>query len=365
MHQLDRVRVAGYKSIRDQELTLRPLNVLIGANGSGKSNLIGAFRLLNEIVSQNFQVSVGTMGGADALLHFGRKRTEEILLRFQSGKNAYLCRLVPTAGDSMVFGEERVYFQAPGYSRPYDEHLGGGHKETELPGAVERSARRTISHHVLDAFKSWKIYHFHDTSDSARVKQTGDLDDNARLRADAGNLAAFLYRLRERKADHYRNIVDAVRLVAPFFHDFNLRPDRLNPRKIRLEWQEVGSDSYFDAHALSDGTLRFVCLATLLLQPVPPTTILIDEPELGLHPYAITVLAELFRATAHRAQLLVSTQSVTLVNQLEPQDVIVAERREGESVFRRLEDEEIATWLDDYALGELWEKNVLGGRPTS
>jgi predicted ATPase len=178
-------------------------------------------------------------------------------------------------------------------------------------------------------------------------------------------LSAFLYRLREMKADNYRNIVDAVRLVAPFFHDFNLRPDRLNPRKIRLEWQEVGSDSYFDAHALSDGTLRFVCLATLLLQPVPPTTILIDEPELGLHPYAITVLAELFRATAHRAQLLVSTQSVTLVNQLEPQDVIVAERREGESVFRRLEDEEIATWLDDYALGELWEKNVLGGRPTS
>lgn len=365
MPKLDCIRVAGFKSIRDQKIQLGTLNVLIGANGAGKSNFIGVFRLLNEILGENLQVTVAKAGGAERLLYFGRKQTDEILLRLQFGKNAYLCRLVPTAEDSLIFAEERASFRGEGYSRPYEENLGGGHKETALWKFVKSTGRTTIADHVVRAMKSWKLYHFHDTSDAARIKQTGDLDDNERLRPDAGNLAAFLYRLRETENEVYRNIVDAIRLVAPFFGDFNLRPDPLNPRKIRLEWQERGSDAYFDAHALSDGTLRFISLATLLLQPEPPTTILIDEPELGLHPYAITVLAEMFRSAAGRTQLLVSTQSVTLVNQLDPEDVIVVDREGPESVFRRLGEEAITSWLDDYALGELWEKNVLGGRPSA
>lgn len=365
MAQLDQIQVAGYKSIREQTIDLRGLNVMIGANGAGKSNLIAVFRLLNEIINENLQVAVATAGGADALLHFGRKTTAEIRLRLQFGRNAYLCRLLPTAEDSLIFAEERIYFRGPGYEDPYDEKLGTGHRETNLNRMVAATPRRTIADHVLSAFKSWKIYHFHDTSGAAPVKQTGKLSDNARLRSDAGNLAAFLYRLQQRDGDSYRNITDAVRLVAPFFGDFNLRPNPLNPETIRLEWKERGSDAYFDAHALSDGTLRFICLATLLLQPKHPTTILIDEPELGLHPYAITVLAELFRSAATKTQLLVSTQSVTLVNQLSPEEVLVVDREGGESVFRRLGDDEIAGWLDEYALGELWEKNVLGGRPAS
>lgn len=365
MPPLDKIRVAGFKSIRDQEIRLRSLNVLIGANGAGKSNFIAVFRLLNDILSENLQLSVAKTGGADRLLYFGRKQTEEILLDLQFGKNGYRCQLVPTAEDSLIFQDERVYFRGPGYSEPYEDSLGTGHKETALWRKIKGTSRVTIADHVVRAIKSWKIYHFHDTSDSARIKQTGDLDDNERLRPDAGNLAAFLYRLQETREGVYRNIVDTIRLVAPFFGGFNLRPDPLNPRKIRLEWQERGSDGYFDAHALSDGTLRFISLATLLLQPKPPTTVLIDEPELGLHPYAITVLAELFRSAAERTQLLVSTQSVTLVNQLEPEDVIVVDREGRESLFRRLGEEEIAAWLDDYALGELWEKNVLGGRPSA
>jgi len=162
----------------------------------------------------------------------------------------------------------------------------------------------------------------------------------------------------------FRSIEDAIRMVAPFFGRFNLHSDRLNPTKIRLEWQEKGSDTYFDAHAFSDGTLRVISLATLLLQPELPTIVLIDEPELGLHPYAITVLAGLLRAASTRTQLLVSTQSVTLVNQLSPEEIVVVDRKDGESTFRRLREEEIAGWIDDYSLGELWEKNVLGGRPS-
>lgn len=326
MARLDRIRIAGFKSIRDQTVELRPLNVLIGANGSGKSNFIGAFRLLHEIAKERLQLYVARNGGADRLLHFGRKVTEELGLELVFGTALWRCVLVPTSSDS-------------------------------LTGNPEGSAS-------VDAIlESWQVYHFQDTSEAAKVKQTADLHDNTYLRPDAGNLAAFLYRLREIHPDAYRNIEDVIRMVAPFFGSFALQPDRLNRDKIRLEWQELGSDAYFDAHSLSDGTLRFICLATLLLQPELPSMVLLDEPELGLHPYAITVLVDLLRSAATRTQVVVSTQSVTLVKQLAPEDILVVDRENGASVFRRLTEGEIATWLDDYALGELWEKNVLGGRP--
>jgi predicted ATPase len=215
----------------------------------------------------------------------------------------------------------------------------------------------------LQNLRSFAVYHFHDTSGTASVKHTGDLDDNYLLRPDGANLAALLYRLREKNPGDYSNIVDAIRLVFPFFDDFMLEPSRLNADRIRLEWRERGSDTYFNASALSDGTLRFICLATLLLQPDLPSTILLDEPELGLHPYAITILAELLRGAATKTQVIASTQSVGLVNQFEPEDVIVVEREDQQSVFRHLDRADMESWLDDYGLGDLWEKNIIGGRP--
>lgn len=363
MTALDRLQVRGFKSIREADLELGPLNVLIGANGAGKSNLIAVFRLLHALVQERLQVYVGKAGGADSLLHFGRKTTDSIKLRFRFGQNAYECELTPTTEDSLIFESETTFFFGRGYSTPYEVFLGRGQSETSLQEARRKASRTEVVHYVLGAFESWRVYHFHDTSSSAKVKQTADLHDNEFLREDAGNLAAFLYRLRETEPDTYANIVDTIRLVTPFFDDFRLRSNPLNQDKIRLEWRERGSDTYFDGHALSDGTLRFICLTTLLLQPEPPTTILLDEPELGLHPFAITMLAEMMRSAAERTQVIASTQSVTLVNQLTPEELIVVDREGSESKFRRFTEEEIATWLDDYALGDLWEKNVLGGRP--
>lgn len=362
MPALDHLRVAGFKSIRDQEIDLRSLNLLIGANGAGKSNLIAVFELLHEIVAERLQVYVGKAGGAEPFLYFGSKTTEDVRLRLDFGDNAYECTLLHSV-DSLIFGEEGIHYRGRGFARPVSTMLGSGHEETRLNEESRKRSRKTVADHVLEAVESWRVYHFHDTSASARMKKTGDLEDNEYLREDAANLAAFLYRLERKEPDVYRNIVDTVRMVAPFFADFRLRPSRLNEDKIRLEWQERGSDAYFNAHALSDGTLRFICLATLLLQPDPPTTILLDEPELGLHPAAITVLAGLLGSASTKTQIVASTQSVTLVNQFEPEDLLVVDRRGPESVFRRLSEAEIDSWLDDYSLGELWEKNVLGGRP--
>ena len=197
------------------------------------------------------------------------------------------------------------------------------------------------------------------------MKKTADVHDNRYLRSDGSNLAAFLYLLRERHRDDYDTVVQVIQQAAPFFEDFDLRPEKLNPHKIRLQWRHAGSDAYFDASSLSDGTLRFMALATLFLQPEDyrPAVILVDEPELGLHPYAIALLASLMKRAAAETQVVVSTQSSLLLDYCEPEDVIVAERVDGATKLERLDSPKLKTWLEDYSLGQLWEKNELGGRP--
>ena len=365
MSKLENITVEGYKSIRAMSLDLCSLNVLIGANGAGKSNFISLFSLLHDLVTEHLQFAVATGGGAETLFYFGTKTTEEIKIELKFGQNGYKCVLTPALPDTLIFKEEVCFFYGKMISRsqPYNEFLGSGHKESRL-SEYARSA--PVVRHVYDSAKRWRVYHFHDTSSSAPVRKTGKIDDNERLKPDASNLAAFLYRLKTQHESQYRMIVNTVRMVAPFFDDFILRPNPLNESTIQLEWSEKNSDAYMNAASLSDGTLRFICLATLLQQPstFQPSAILIDEPELGLHPYAINVLASLLKSASAKTQVIVSTQSVPLVNQFEAENLIIVDREDGQSVFKRLEKETIADWLTDYSLGELWEKNILGGRPS-
>jgi predicted ATPase len=363
MRFLERLKIKNFKSIRDQTLDLSRLNVFIGGNGSGKSNLIGVFHFLNRVVAGDLQNYTGETGGADSILHFGRKRSPSLSveLEFVQGRdaNGYRFELRPTVEDRFIFARETFWFHDRSrYAQGLPTELGSGHAEARIQKSKER-----IATWVKFDFDSYRIYHFHDTSSSAKVKQTGNVDDNRRLNTDASNLAAFLYRLQQKHAGHFQNIEDTIRQIAPFFEGFQLKPSELNPDKIRLEWKEIGSETYFNAHALSDGTLRFMCLASLLLQPTMPNVILLDEPELGLHPAAISLLADLLESAAQRTQILVATQSVTLVNQFTPESVWVVERSDRHSVFKHLESADMSTWLDDYGLGELWEKNIIGGRP--
>jgi len=355
MSSVQSISISGYKSIRELlDFPLSNLNVLIGANGAGKSNFIGVFRLLAEIAEQNLQVYVQTQGGPDALLHFGRNKTDVLRGSLCSLGNPYSCvddysfELVPTNDNRFIFITER-------YNSAF--YGSAGHDESKLISGVHKS----LSFAYLIP---WRIYHFHDTSDKAKVKQRHATNDNLLLKPDAANLAAYLRMLYKNHNDHYQRIVSTIRLVAPFFGNFVQRPGE--PDYIELEWTQKGQpDTPFKAHVLSDGTLRFICLATLLLQPLDllPDTILIDEPELGLHPYAISVLADIFKQVAEDKQLIVSTQSVELVNHLSPEDIIVVDQEDGASAFKRFSSEELSGWLEDYAMGELWKSNVLGGRP--
>ncbi|QBS43728.1 AAA family ATPase [Nocardia sp. CS682] len=360
---LKTIQIEGFTSIRSATVELRQLNILVGANGAGKSNFVQALALLGRIVDGELGLFVGLNGGASALLTDG-DGVSRIRLELDADPNSYEAVLVPAANDELIFETEVVYYHEPKYDRPYSKSLGHGHRETRL--ATETGGPRGgIAKYVFALLEGCKVFHFHDTSADAPVKRMVSTADNLTLRSDAGNLAAYLYRLQtsDAAADQaaYRRIVGAIRLVAPFFRDFVLQPE--NNDRIRLRWQLQGSDAVFSANQMSDGTLRFVCLATLLLQPELPALVVLDEPELGLHPFAIVQLANLLRQAASRSQVLIATQSVTLMNQFEVDDLIVVERRAGGSTFSRPDAAELEAWLAEYSLGELWEKNLLGGRP--
>ena len=346
MAKLDSITIRGYKSIRALEnFKLHNLNVLIGANGAGKSNFISVFQMLAALADKRLQLYVQEHDGPDALLYGTRKRTSQLEAEFYFGSNGYLVTLIPS-GERLIFERERTWFQ--GYSGEHAHPLGSGHDEARLPDVKED----TFAPYVRPAIASWRIYHFHDTSTNAAVRQAQTIRDNLRLKPDASNLASFLRFLRERHLENYRRIVDVVRLAAPFFGDFVYREEP--GERIELEWFEVADpDTPLGPRQLSDGTLRFICLATLLLQPVPlqPDTILIDEPELGLHPYALALLVSLLKQATEKRQLIVSTQSVELVNDLTPNDLIVVSHRDGGSEFERLDGDRLKDWLQDYALG--------------
>ncbi len=365
MPAIEHITVHGFKSIRSLEkLSLRPVNVLIGPNGSGKSNFIGVFEFLQAIRAGRLRDYVGRAGGADRMLHFGAKITNElgIHVAFENEVNQYEITLSAASADALHPSLENGYFwNKEKHLQPYSNPISGRDGEA----GISRSDAGNIAHYVRRHLGGWRIYHFHDTSSTSLIKSTNDLHDNRFLRPDGANLAAFLYYLRVRHQNEYGLIRDTIQMAAPFFEDFQLEPLALNTDKLRLEWRHRGSDAYFDASSLSDGTLRFIALATLLLQPVElrPSVILLDEPELGLHPYAVTLLASLVQQASVNTQVVLATQSPILLDHFGPDDVLVADRIEGSTQFRQLDPTELRTWLEDYSLGQLWEKNELGGRP--
>ena len=364
---IDKITLKGFKSIRSlEDFPLRDLNILIGANGDGKSNFVSFFTFLREAVEGRLGVYVAKKGGADDHLFLGPKMTKLVHACLHFGSSGYEIWLEPTLRSSLVFTDERIRFDGDSKTAPVNVSLGTGHYESRLREQRKATPSWMASRPIRDSIPRWVVYHFHDTSDEAPIRRTCSVRDQEHLREEGENLAPFLLMLCERHHDIYERIRDTVRLAAPFFDDFRFRPRPSNgDTTLQLEWTQKDSDYPFLVTQLSDGTLRFIALATALLQPNPPATMLFDEPELGLHPYALNLFAALVKKAASKTQIIVSTQSAPLLDNFEAEDIIVVERKKGESAFKRLSSEELAEWLKDYSLGELWQKNVIGGRPSN
>lgn len=354
---LETISLDGYKSIRElKNFRLGAgLNVLIGANGSGKTNFIRFFELLNHMTDPNkgLQNYVSSRGGADAFLFRGMKVTPELKAHLKFDGDEYNFTLQAAADRTLFFGEDVVTRSNPLPDVEDRKIFGVGHKESLIAGMPQIAG--------WDWIRARRVYHFHDTSPSSRVMGRCNIVDNDVLHGDAANLAAFLMRMFVTAPEHYSQVEETIRQVAPFFGSLVLK--EVAPGQTQLLWKDRFSDLLYYPYQLSDGTLRYICLAALLLQPNPPLTVIIDEPELGLHPYAIKLLASMLHEAAQRTQLIVSTQASLLLDELTPEQVIVVNHHDGETLFERLDSNKLQDWLKEYTLGQLWEKNELGGLP--
>jgi len=376
---LKSIHIQNFKSIQQLDIQLEPLNILIGPNGAGKSNFISLFKFFEPLFTQRLKEYIFNLGGINSLLfnEFPNSRFFSAAFEVQASEDytiTYEFGIVSNGEQYSVEAENLNRKHRNGHYAPLrmrvnltlnpDEAIISKWKHISVPGD------RTIESAdlILKYFGRPSVFHFHDTSDNAPVKLPQDMEDVYFLKNEAENLAPFLMHLREKHYATYYQIVESVRLVYPQFHDFELEESPFAKGKVVLRWRESTSGQIFHARQISDGTLRFICLATLLLQPkgstyVPPT-ILLDEPELGLHPFAIQVLADLINKAIQNRQVIIATQSVNLINYFTPNDLIVVERdASGASHFVRKRDEDFEQWLEDYSLGQLWENNFLGGRP--
>lgn len=364
-YMIEQVLIRNYKSIKDLQLPLNRLNVLIGSNGAGKSNFISFFELTKAIYEQRFGSYTLSKGGIDSLLYRGRKAS------------SYMSGMLDFDNTNAFFYEIKPAQSSKGYIEKTGDCFNNFHEDKKdyskwnrviWDQAVEESSLINRLQYGASYLKkylsSFTVYHFHDTSATSPMRGDCNINDNAYLRDNGSNLAAYLYSMMQNDEKTFRLIEGVISSVAPYFKGFKLRPDANNRENIRLEWEEKDTDMYLNGYSFSDGTLRFIALATLLLQPATPEIIIIDEPELGLHPAAINKLAELVKRASLKSQIILSTQSANLLNCFDADDIIVVDRTDNQSVFRRLSSKELEEWIDKYdlSISDLWEKNLIGGQ---
>ncbi|KQN63582.1 AAA family ATPase [Erwinia sp. Leaf53] len=357
------VSINGFRSLKNiDRLSLPQLTVLIGANGVGKSGFIRFFEMLGWMFrSQKLQEFVLRNGGGDDQFFMGSRTTPEITaeirIHTERGYNDYAFKMAHlSAGDTCMLTEEAYrYSDTSKHTEANWTRLRAPAKESALPEQKNPTAK-TI-HRLL---KQCATYQFHDTSSNAAIHMRWDISDSFQLRADGGNLAAVLLDLQQTSRPLYKFIVRQIQRVFPAMDDFALEP---SSGKVLLRWKSKFSDKIFGSHLTSDGTLRLFCLITLLNMPEErlPDIMFFDEPELGLHPHAITLVCEMMRRIAQTRQLFIATQSPYMVDCFDLENIIVANAVDGATELRNLPAEKYQQWLDDeYLLSEIWLKSPVG-----
>lgn len=347
---MDNIHITGYKSINDQKIALSNINILIGANGSGKSNFISFFDFLNRLYEQKLNDYIELSGGADKILYRGQKVTDSIFFKifFKDSINGYKAKIQNGRGQ-FIFIEEGLLYDGNSWD------ISSSSKEANVKTHNNGWRAKYVRRHL----ESYRKYHFHDTSAKSPFTHSMDIENDSHfLYSDGSNLAAFLFHIKTEHLKVYQRIVKVVQSIAPYFSDFYLKANKAN--KIRLQWTDRYSEITYGPTDLSDGTIRFIALTVLFLQPFPPSTIIIDEPELGLHPSAIAKLAGMIQSASSRnSQVILATQSTDLLSHFTPEDIITVDQVNGESTFQRLSSDSLKNWLEDYTIDDLWKRNII------
>lgn len=347
---MDYIEILGYKSIQNEHIDLNPINILIGANGSGKSNFISFFDFLNKLYNRNLNEYIALVGGENKILHKGQKVTGTIKfkLEFENGLNGYSANL-QLGTEGFVFTNERLIYKS-------DDGADISRYDSE---ARIKTTDNSRAKYVIQYLNGFRKYHFHDTSNQSAFNRLSSIENDIYyLYNNGANLAAFLYDINKNNKIVYNRIIKTIQSIAPYFSDFVFIP---NEKKfLRLQWNDKFSDTIYGVNDFSDGTIRFIALTVLFLQPKLPNTIIIDEPELGLHPSAIAKLAGMIKsASAKGSQVIIATQSTDLISHFLPESIITVDQINGCSKFRRLDASKLKEWLDDYTVDDLWKRNIL------
>lgn len=364
---LKRISLKGWKSIRDQSINLNPLTVAIGANGSGKSNLLSFIAMFADIFSSKPRMRsyVRTHGAANSLLYHGTRETQAIDLELtfgtSSGELKYATRWIPTLDGGLIFEDERIEVLHQDSLNDQETSLGSGHAESNLIRCAESG--NSIARTCLRLLRSCKVFQFHNTPLRSDMRTPSYVDANGSLLSDANALASTLYLYRQNDSTTFRAITAVTQRIMPGFEQFILEPSKSDDTEIALKWKEANHDYEFGPHQLTDGVLRFITLLVLLLQPEEdqPKLIGLDGPEVGLHPRVLELLSDLVIAASNDVQVIVATQSSELLDYFDPSSVLVAERKGGATEFKNLDVKKLEPWLEKYSLGELWERNYFGG----
>ena len=373
--KIERVSIQGFRSLEDVEISGLPnATVLIGANGSGKSNFIRFFEMLSWMLrSRQLGEFIARQGGADDQLFGGNsftpRMTAEISMRTERGRNDYQFALSYANPDRFLFTEEAFRFSGGDFPTEASwQYLGSGHLEARIVEAAQSpheyaAVNPITARTIVNLLRNCAVYQFHDTSSGASFKNKWDVSENNQLRSHGGNLSAVLYRLEQQDLRRYELICRQIGRVLPGFDRFVIEEDY---GKVLLRWKAKWTDKTFGPHITSDGSLRFFALVTLLNLPpdMLPDILLLDEPELGLHPAAIALIGGMIKSLSQERQIIVATQSPLMVNAFDLEEIVVLELRSGKTEIRTLDPDSYQMWLDDdFTHGELWQKNLLGGRP--
>lgn len=349
---MDYIEIAGYKSMKAARIDFKPINILIGANGSGKTNFISFFEFLNRLYEQKLTEYVALSGGEDKMLHKGSKITTSISSKIKHGLNGYSFE-IKKGEAGFVFVSEGLWYDSNNFYQNPTE-ISNFKREAQI-----KSHSMPRADYIRKYLNSFKKYHFHDTGRNSPFTLPSHIQNDIYYLYEKGNnLAAFLFGIQQTNKIVYNRILKTIQSIAPYFSDFYLQPNSEN--YVRLQWNDKYSDTIYGVNDLSDGTIRFIALTTLFLQPNLPNTIVIDEPELGLHPTAIAKLAGMIKSVASKnCQVIIATQSTDLISHFIPEDIITVDQINGESVFKRLNSETLVQWLEDYTLDDLWKRNII------